>query len=81
MGNKINLSSQQIRAIKQSPKGKLPGFINGGPYKEGSIKSFGGTIGTKNNFVGGTIGMDKNKPFGSYNVNGKIKGKFGPQGK
>lgn len=41
-----------------------------------NIKSFGGKIGN----VGGTVGLDKGKPFGSMNYKGKIFAQFGPQG-
>jgi hypothetical protein len=49
------LSSQQIRAIKASPAGKLPRFIQGGFYSDKNVSaSVGGRIGK----VGGTIGMN-----------------------
>lgn len=62
---------------------KAKRFLNntgGGTYSDKNVKSIGGRIGSKQNFVGGTIGVAKGKPFGSYNVNGKVKGSFGPQG-
>ncbi len=54
--------------------------IGGGVYNKGGIKSIGGRIGTNKNYVGGTLGIDRGKPFGSYNISGKVGGSFGPQG-
>lgn len=42
-----------------------------------NVVSVGGKIGP----VGGSIGLDKGKLFGSANVNGKVVGKFGPDEK
>lgn len=81
-GGYASLSSQQIRSIQQSPKGKLPPFISGGVYREPGLTSIGGSIGRPgSNIIGGTIGIDRGKPFGSVNVKGKVIGSFGSQGK
>lgn len=71
----ISFSPQQIRSIKQSPKGKLPRFLQGGVYKDKNVASVGGKVGN----VGGSIGINRKtkRPFGSVNYKGKIKGKFG----
>jgi hypothetical protein len=71
----IKLSSQQIRAIKQSPKGVLPKFITAGVYNSKKVASVGVKIGK----VGGSVGINKEtkKPFGSVNYKGKVKAKFG----
>ena len=76
-GTPMKFSTAQITAIKNSPKGVLPKFIQGGIYKDKNVTSVGGKVGN----VGGTIGYDRKagKPFGSVNYKGKIKGKFGPQ--
>ncbi len=73
----LNLSSQQIRSIKNSPKGKLPRFITVGLGKGPGVVSVGGKIGP----VGAAIGLDKGKVFGSANVRGKIIGSFGSKGR
>ncbi len=52
----------------------------GGSYNRGGVRSIGGRVGIGKNYVGGSIGMDKSKPFGSANINGKVIGSFGPQG-
>ena len=52
----------------------------GGSYNRDGVRSIGGRVGIGKNYVGGAIGMDKSKPFGSVNVNGKVLGSFGPQG-
>ncbi len=77
IGKAIKFTPQQIKAIKDSPKGQLPKFVSGGVYKDKDVVSVGGRVGN----VGGTIGYDKKKrqAFGSYNVKGKVKGQFGPQ--
>lgn len=69
-------SPQQIRAIKQSPKGKLPSFILKS-YSDSTVNSVAGRVGS----VGGTVGYDKKakRPFGSMNYKGKVKAQFGPQ--
>ena len=74
----MKFTSQQIKAIKDSPKGVVPKFITGGVYKDKNVVSVGAKVGK----VGGTIGYDKKakKAFGSYNVGGKVKKSFGPQG-
>lgn len=77
---KLNLTPQQIRSIKQSPKGKLPPFISAGVTTKGPIYSVGAKVGP----VGGAVGVDtrgsmKVRPFGSVNIKGKVKAKFGPQ--
>lgn len=51
-----------------------------GTYSDKDVKSIGGRIGNKKNFIGGTVGIDKGKPFANANVNGKQVGRFGPQG-
>lgn len=78
MSKAPKFSPAQIRSIKQSPKGVLPKFLQGGLYKDKNVVSVGGRAGK----IGGTIGYDKKKkkPFGSVNVGGKVKAKFGPQG-
>ena len=52
------------------------GTIRSFVHKELGIISAGGRVGN----VGGTIGLDRGKPFGSVNVGGKVVGSFGPQG-
>lgn len=57
-------------------------FLNNtdvGTYSEKDIKSVGGRIGSKKNYVGGTLGISKGKIFGNANIKGKQVGKFGPQ--
>lgn len=61
--------------------GSAQRFLKGGTYNQGGVKSIGGRIGTNKSYVGGSVGLDKGRPFGSYNVNGQVKGSFGPQGK
>lgn len=79
---KLNLNAQQIKAIKASRAGQVPKFISDMVYKTPEINSVGGMVKTKKGYVGGTIGYDKKakKAFGSANVNGRVIGKFGPQG-
>lgn len=51
--------------------------VGGGVYNKDGVTSVGGHIGP----VGAAIGIDKGKPFGSANINGKKIGSFGPQDK
>ncbi len=51
-------------------------FLGGGMYNKGGVKSVGGHIGP----FGGALGLDRGKPFGSANINGRMIGHFGPQG-
>lgn len=51
-------------------------IVGGGVGSAPGIVSVGGHVGP----LGGTVGLDHGKPFGSANVNGKSLGSFGPQG-
>jgi flavorubredoxin len=66
---------QQVKKLMAAAKAPA---VGGGTYNDGTIMSAGGHIGS----LGGSVGYDRSKRrvFGSVNVNGKIKGKFGPQG-
>ncbi len=68
-------TSQQLKAIKDAPKGQLPRFISAGIGRAPGVVSAGGRVGP----IGASIGISKGKPFGSANIKGKIIGKFGPQ--
>lgn len=59
----------------------LVGQNNLGVYTEPGLASFGGSLKLPFNGpqVGGTVGMQNGQPFGSYNINHKIQGQFGPQ--
>ncbi len=66
---------QQQPGLMQMAQRFLKG-TGGGIYNKGGVKSIGGRIGG----VGGSLGVDHGKPFGSANINGKSIGSFGPQG-
>lgn len=69
----LRFSPQQVRAIRNAPKGKVPPFVTAGIGTGPGVVSVGGRVGN----IGGAIGMQNGKPFGSANVGGKIVGKFG----
>jgi len=73
------MTLQQAQRIK---KAALSTPVRIGTYKDQNVSaSIGGSIGKRPRQIGGTIGIDRRtkRPFGSYNINSKIKGKFGPQ--
>jgi len=73
----VVLSPQQVRAIKQAPKGQLPAFIRAGVGRGPQIVSLGASAGVRGRSVGGSVGVSQGKPFVTLNVNGKNKVKIG----
>lgn len=71
---------QHLQAMsQQNPNGVGNNF---GPiYTQPGLMSIGGqTPMIGGNRFGGTVGVAQGHPFGSFNMNGRILGKFGPQG-
>lgn len=77
----------QNNELNMNGTGRATGLKSGsnyiGSYNDPSVgvKSFGARLGGAKNFVAGNIGTSNGKPFGNANINGRIIGQFGPQGK